>query len=161
MPERENPGIASEVEAAEVINSVVSTGSSRSIVDTLMAAIPPHVQSLEEAQGVIEQLRRSERQYLPLVRDLQQSSLGNDVQRHLPRMMLVLFLVGLAACLSLVFGVIAFVIAAIVFIFYLAVRWRVIREMRAEAARIRDDLVKYGTRLITFEKRLTEQEKTA
>jgi hypothetical protein len=161
MPERGETGTTGGFEPEAVIDSALLEGGSRSIVELMMARVPAQVQSHEEAVAVIEQMRAAEQQYLPLASDLRQSSMGNDVQRQMPLMMGSLFLVGLVACLSLVFGVIAFIAAAIVFILYLAVRWRVIRSMRSEARRFRDDLVKNGNRLLSIEKRLMEQEKTA
>lgn len=158
MPERET-GVAGGLEAEAVIDSVIRAGAPRSIVDTMMSNVPSRFQQNEEAQGMIDAMRATERQYLPLMADLQASSTGNDVQRNLPKMMAGLFIVGLIACLSLAAGAIAFLVAAILFILYLAVRWRVVQDLRREARLLRDDLIRQWTRLVALERRLIEQEK--
>jgi len=159
MPERAETGAAAELEAEDVIDGVLNSGSPRSIVDLLMEHIPARFQQNEEVQGIIEQMRAAEKQYLPLIRDLQQTELMGDFQYHLPRMIAVLFVVGLVVSVSLPVGVLAFIAAAGVLGIYLLVRRDVMQELHRETETRRDDLIKYWIRLTVLETWLTEQEK--
>jgi hypothetical protein len=160
MPERETTGHVNGVEPGEVIDSVVLSDTPRGIVDTMMARLPSRFYGQDEAQPVIDRMRQAEKRYLPLARDLAQNRLGDDLQRHLARMMGILFLVGLLACLNLAAGAIAFLGAAVAFGVYLAVRWRVIADLQREARTGRDEVVRHWMMLSSLEKRWMEQEKS-
>lgn len=135
------PSIISEISADKVVDSILMSGVSNSMIDIVMNEIPEEFQNNAQIQSMIQQIQHTEREYIPLYRDWQNSGLFSEFHKTLFRLMGVLYVVGVIACLSLILGTLALLGLIVVLGIYLYARWRVLKDIKQRLDFIRQQLV--------------------